>query len=157
MKTSILEKKTLPKYSPYSNFNLTRIPPYFISQSFGNLEEIYKRREFVILDITCSTALTHRDGNIASRFNQLASEVEEDCMMLSSTTQISLHSSYQQIIGIGKKVIPLLITRLDKTPNFWFKALESITGRNLIPKQDRGYLNKEKAHWKNWAKENDYV
>jgi hypothetical protein len=157
MKASILEEKTLPKYSQYSNLHLTRIPPYFVNQSHGNLEAIYKIRESVILEITCSTVLTYRDDNIASKFNQLASEVEEDCMMLSSTTQISLHPSYQQIIGIGKKVIPLLITRLDKTPNFWFKALESITGRNPIPKQDRGYLNKEKAHWKNWAKENDYV
>ena len=156
METTVFKEKTLPQYSQYSKFHLTQIPPYFSSQSSGNLEEIYERREFVILNITCSTALTHRESNTATRFNQLAAEVEEDCMMVSFSSQIALHPSYQEIIGMGKEILPLLIQKLDETPIFWFLALEAITGINPVPKSHRGYVPKMVKDWKKWANENNY-
>ncbi len=157
MEITALQEKTLSKYSQYSNFHLTQIPPYLVYQSFGNIEEIYLKRELVILDLTCSTALTHRKNNIATRFIQLASEVEEDCMMVSISTHIALHPSYQEIIGMGEKVIPLLIKKLNETPVFWFWAIEAIAGINPVPKSHRGNIPEMVKDWKKWANVNNYA
>lgn len=163
MEEAILIKKTLPKYSQFSNFHLTQIPPYLVYPSFDtkdvtdHLGEIYKIREYVIFNLTCSPALTHRENNIAARFNQLASEVIEDCMMISSPTQIALHPSYQEIIGMGKNIFPLLIKKLDETPIFWFWALEAIAGINPVPKSHRGNIPEIVKDWKKWANTNNYA
>ena len=163
METAIITEKPNTQFSKFSKLNLEKIPTYVEFYSIWDkniaepLEDLYRMREFVVVGLTCGTALTHWGDNIAARFEQLSSEIEEDCMMVSSPSQISLHPSYQEIIGMGSQVIPLLIKRLDKTPNFWFKALEAISSHNPIPKQDRGYVIKEISHWKNWARENNYA
>lgn len=163
MEEAILIGKTLPKYSRFSNFHLTQIPPYLVYPSFGtedvtdHLKNIYITRECVIFNLTCSPALTHREDNIATRFNQLASEVIEDCMMISSPTQIALNPSYQEIIGMGKNILPLLIKKLDETPIFWFWALEAIAGINPVPNSHRGHIPKMVKDWKKWANTNNYA
>lgn len=157
MEEAVINEKTLPRYSRYSNFHLIQIPPYLAYLSLGNLEEIYKIREDVIFDLTCSTALTHRENNIATRFNQLAFEVIEDCMMVSSPTQIALHPSYQEIIGMGEKVLSLLIKKLDETPFFWFWALEAIAGINPVSKPHRGNIPEMVKDWKEWINANNYA
>ncbi len=157
MREVILKEKSLTKFSRFSNFNLTQIPPYLFLRSFDHrgvvdsLEEIYWIRENVIFNLTCSPALTHRENNIAARFSQLASEVIEDCMMVSSPTKIALHPSYQEIIGMGKKALPLLIKKLDETPIFWFWACEAIAGINPVPKSHRGNIPEMVKDWKKWA------
>ena len=93
--------------------------------------------------------------NLAIRFNQLSSEVIEDCMMVSSPTNIALHPSYQKIIGMGEEVLPLLLKKLDETPIFWFWALEAITGINPIPKSHRGNIPKMVKDWIKWANANN--
>ena len=163
METAIITEKPNTQFSRFSRLNLEKIPDYVALYKIGDsaitesFQDIYRMREYYIFGLTRGTALTHRKDNIAARFNQLASEIEEDCMMVSFSTLISLHPSYQEIIGMSSQAVPLLIKRLDTTPNFWFKALEAIAGYNPIPKQDRGYVNKEIAHWKNWAREKKYA
>jgi hypothetical protein len=156
MEEVVINEKTLPGYSRYSNFYLTQIPAYLAYLSLDNLEKIYKIRENVIFNLTCGNALTHRENNIATRFNQLASEVIEDCMMVSSPTQIALHPSYQEIIGMGEKVLSLLIRKLDETPIFWFWALEAIAGLNPVPKPHRGNIPEMVKDWKEWINANNY-
>jgi len=153
---AVIEKRNM-QFSRFSRLNLEKIPTYAFYEISESSLDLYRMREYVVVGMICGTALTHRRNNIAARFNQLASEIEEDCMMVSSSTQISLHLSFQEIIGMGSEVIPLLVRRLDRTPNFWLKALEVITSHNPIPKKDRGYVNKEIVHWKNWARENNYA
>ncbi|MEK0337950.1 MAG: hypothetical protein QQN41_11010 [Nitrosopumilus sp.] len=148
---------SIPTVSLYSNFDLIDVPSYIApSEYFGSHSEkplgsSYKLRDTCLYDLTVGAALTYWNDNIATKFNQLASEVEDDCVMVSSPSQIILHKSYQEIIGLGSKVIPFLINRLDSTPSFWFMALEAIAGENPVPMNQRGYLEKEIAAWRDWA------
>jgi len=149
--------------SKYSRFNLIELPPYLRFESFRNVEEIdplaeiFKTRELIIIELSCSTALTHQKENLAIKFNQLSSEVIEDCIMVSSPTNIALHPSYQKIIGLGEDAIPLLIKELNNQPTFWFWALQAISGINPVPKYERGKISVMVKRWKRWAKENNYV
>ena len=53
--------------------------------------------------------LTRQWANPPIRFFNLKSQWEQDTAMLSSVTEIAMHSSYQQIIGMGPSVIPLIL------------------------------------------------
>lgn len=162
METAIITEKPNTQFSRFSRLNLEKIPTYVaFNKIWGSsmsepLEDLYRMREFVIVGLICGTALTHWENNIAARFEQLSEEVFEECMMVSSPSQIALHPSYQEIIGLGKNAIPLLIRKLDEVPTMWFWALEAITGVNPVPKKHKGKVSVMVQDWKNWAKENAY-
>ena len=77
-------------------------------------------------------------------------------MMVSSPTQIALHPSYQEIIGMGEKALPFLFKKLDETPIFWFWALEAITGVHPILPSQQGKMGEMAKVWLSWAEENGY-
>lgn len=92
----------------------------------------------------------------SKQFEYLSSAIEQECIMVSSPSQIAMHPYYQKIISFGKKAIPLLIKKLDNTPTYWFWALEEISGTNPVPVIHRGNIPEMIKLWKNWAKENGY-
>ena len=76
----------------------------------------------------------------------------------SSISNIVKCDSYQQIINMGKRVLPLILTRLEQegnNPDHWFIALESITGENPIPENAYGNMLKMAKAWLSWAEKND--
>jgi hypothetical protein len=106
---------------------LDKIPSYVfashLEESYRLLLALYQRRSDIIYDMIESSATTYRGKNITAKFEQLTAEIEEDCMFVSSPTQISQHAVYQKLIALGKKAVPLLIKKLDVNPIFWFGAL----------------------------------
>jgi hypothetical protein len=62
-------------------------------------------------------------------FSSYAQEWRTKAEHLSSIKKMVAISSYQQIIGLGKPAIPLILRELDERPNFWFTALREITGQ----------------------------
>lgn len=44
-----------------------------------------------------------------------------------------MHPAYQQIIGMGPAVVPLLLNDLVRTRSHWFWALRAITGKTQFP------------------------
>lgn len=56
----------------------------------------------------------------------------------SATLKLVMHSAYQQIIGLGPDVIPLLLRELATTPDRWYWALRALTGEDPVPAEDRG-------------------
>lgn len=69
---------------------------------------------------------------------------------------IVLNRSYQQIIGMGKPAIALILQDLKKEPDHWFWALRSITGENPIQPDDRGRLQKMAEAWLEWGRQHGY-
>ena len=67
------------------------------------------------------------------KFRALVSEWKEDTKFLSSTTAMTLHKAYQEIIGMGPLVIPLILRELETTPDQWFAALKALTGVDPVP------------------------
>ena len=64
---------------------------------------------------------------IRERFDELKDDWKSKTRHLSNTAQISLVFSYQQIIGMGPAVVPLILAELEREPDHWFWALEAIT------------------------------
>lgn len=88
------------------------------------------------------------------RFKELAAEWRADTRFESSPERSATHPSYQQIIGMGPKVVPLLLDELRQNkdnPEDWFGALAAITGANPVPPEDRGNFPKMSRHWLRWG------
>ncbi len=101
--------------------------------------------------------ITRQWANPIIRFNNLKSEWEESTAFISSITDIAMHPSYQQIIGMGPSAIPLILQEMLKKPGHWFWALKSITGEDPILPEHRGRIKDMTEDWLNWAMEQRYI
>jgi hypothetical protein len=94
--------------------------------------------------------------SLTQRFEELASRWREETELLSSTEAIVRHPAYQQIIGLGKPALPLILADLAKTSDLWFHALFAITGENPIPPEIRGNVRKMAEIWLAWGERHGY-
>jgi hypothetical protein len=67
-----------------------------------------------------------------------------------------LHPAYQEIIGMGERVVPLLLAELRREPDDWFWALHAITGANPVPAARGGSLPAMAEAWIQWGVEKGY-
>lgn len=96
------------------------------------------------------------DSDLARRFAQLAERWKRETLVVSSVEVMSTHPAYQQIIGMGPEVLPLLLHELAESPHHWFWALRSITGEDPVQAQHRGRLSEMANDWLTWAKNKGY-
>lgn len=101
-----------------------------------------------------STPISRQTESPRINFNQLKQEWIEETKILSSISEICMHPAYQQIIGMGKTVIPYIIQEMVENPNHWFWALKSITGVDPVPSDKRGKMEKMTNAWFKWWLEN---
>ena len=66
------------------------------------------------------------------------------------------HPAYQEIIGLGQAVVPLLLRDLEINRRHWFTALAVITGADPIPEEDAGNIPRMAEAWLRWGRENGY-
>jgi hypothetical protein len=95
----------------------------------------------------------HVAESIHERFQNLKEDWKARTRHLSNTAQISLDFSYQQIIGMGPAVIPLILAELEQSPDHWFWALEAITGENPVSASDAGDMEASSHAWVEWGKQ----
>jgi hypothetical protein len=98
-----------------------------------------------------------QDVELVRRFHCLVREWKDAKVFTSSGTEIALHPAYQQIIGMGKEAIPLILEELQRDPDHWFWALKAITGEDPVPRGDRGHLPKMTESWLRWAERHGYL
>ena len=91
---------------------------------------------------------------LQERFNLLLQDWKSRTRHLSNVAQISLVSSYQQIIGMGPSALSLILTELQRETDHWFWALEAITGENPVPDSDAGDMAASARAWIQWGKAN---
>ena len=77
--------------------------------------------------------------------------------MYSLVTKKAMHPAYQQIIGMGKTAIPLILFEMMAKPGHWFWALKSITGEDPVSPEQRGDVNEMTQAWLRWGKEKRYI
>jgi len=76
---------------------------------------------------------------------------------LSSSTSITGHPMYQEIIALGKPALPYLFRDLEQSQDGHLsKALSAITGAHPIPPEQRGRIALIAASWLRWARQNGY-
>jgi hypothetical protein len=91
---------------------------------------------------------------IEREFQELARVWKVESMFMSSVTDMVNLPSYQKIIGMGPRVIPLLLSDLAREPQHWFIALSALTGTDPVPSEDRGDADKMTAAWFRWGQAN---
>lgn len=96
------------------------------------------------------------DSEIADKFYTLASQWESEVEGMSSSYMFQ-HHAYQEIVSMGNKVIPLLLSELKQNPLYWLSALNVITGVNPIPPSQRGKVKQMAQAWLEWGRNQGYM
>jgi hypothetical protein len=96
------------------------------------------------------------EPSLEEEFGRLAARWRDETEHLSST-DVFTHSDYQRIIGLGARVVPLLLRDLATTGAHWFWALRAITGENPVRAEDAGSVRKMTAAWLEWGEERRLV
>jgi hypothetical protein len=87
------------------------------------------------------------------RFLQLADRWRKETRFVSSSTEIVLNSAYQQIIGMGRRALPLILRSLSSQDGHWFWALKHISGEYPLSPEDAGNYEKNREAWLTWGRE----
>ncbi|MDZ8110665.1 MAG: hypothetical protein RM338_34395 [Nostoc sp. DedQUE12a] len=95
-------------------------------------------------------------SEIEATFIALVNQWREETRGISSINQMSMHPAYQQIIGMGKPVIPLLLRELEKKSGHWFWALKSISREDPVLPEYRGKVKEMTKVWLEWGKQRGY-
>jgi hypothetical protein len=90
------------------------------------------------------------------RFADLVGRWKRERGPHSSSARLAEHPAYQQIIGMGPEVVPLLLRELEREPDHWFRALHVLTGADPVPAESRGQVDEMAAAWVRWGREQGY-
>ena len=131
------------------------------SQPFGVTEEAN------IMKINFSNAIEAFAGMSATvtkkmeqdgfkEFLELKSRWKDETRYFSSGSGIFSNSAYVGIISKGPVAIPWIIRELIRENDYWYNALEQITGINPIKSENIGLVENMKEDWLQWAQDNNY-
>lgn len=98
-----------------------------------------------------STEDLHRE------FRQLVEQWREETFGQSLAAPGVLNAAYLRIIGMGEQAIPWILDELENNGGQWYVALQSITGEDPIPAEDRGHRPKMRAAWREWGRRNGWI
>jgi hypothetical protein len=115
------------------------------------------RRHLEVLLADYYKPLSRQWANPVIRFSNLEKEWKESTPMLSSITEIVMHPSYQQIIGMGPTAIPLIFLSMRRELGHWFWALCAITGENPVSIEHRGKIKEMTEAWLDWGRKQLYL
>src|SRR6266849_3282276 len=87
-----------------------------------------------------SRSATPRAESVEEQFERLAAAWHKAVAHHSSSRIRDNHPAYQEIIGIGPAVVPLLLRDLDINRRHWFAALSAITGVDPVSEEDAGNI-----------------
>lgn len=90
----------------------------------------------------------------AQRFSLLAEQWKKERGVTSSVTAMVLCPSYQRVIAMGDKAVPLILRAIEDEgadPDHWFWALEIITGSDPVPMDAYGDTVMMARAWLDWA------
>lgn len=101
--------------------------------------------------------ISRQRESVEARFNRLVRTWKSQVGPTSSLTDMVMHPAYQQIIGMGREAIPLLLGELEREPDHWFWALKAITGVDPVAPRLKGKLGEMAKEWLKWGREQSFV
>lgn len=103
-------------------------------------------------------AESKRESSLEDEFQDYAAAWKRDTGHLSVEGEIASHEAYQSIIGMGERVIPLILKDLMQEPHHWFAALDELTGESpALLEEDRGSIEALSDAWVEWGKAKGYI
>ena len=88
---------------------------------------------------------------LAQRFLELSETWREERGFSSSISEMVLSPAYQQVIGLGPKVVPSILLELTRQPDHWFWALRMLTRVDPVPAESRGNVPAMAKYWIEWG------
>ena len=96
---------------------------------------------------------TTNHPSLDAQFQALVKRWKKDTETDSSLTRMIRHPAYQEIIRMGEAVVPLLLAELQQEADFWFAALQQITGADPVPKASAGKIKEMAKAWLDWGRD----
>lgn len=96
---------------------------------------------------------TKNQSSLEAHFRALVKQWKTDTEADSSIARMIRHPAYQEIIGMGEPVVSLLLAELQREPDFWFAALQKITGADPVPKASAGKIEEMAKAWIDWGRD----
>ena len=93
----------------------------------------------------------------AERFEELAHRWEEETFFLSRSDRAIAHPVHQEIVNLGRPVVPLILERMRSQGGHWFEALQQITGEDPISPADYGNIAAMQNSWLQWGEDHGYA
>jgi hypothetical protein len=93
---------------------------------------------------------------VEQRFRRLEAAWLAAVGFSSSSTILRAHPAFQEILGMGEAVVPLMLRDLQERPRPWVWALPHLTGADPVPVSDRGNIAKMSDAWLLWGREKGY-
>ena len=93
-------------------------------------------------------------------FNNFLENWHKERGATSSITEMAMCPSYQNIIGMGRRAIPLILHQLiveGEEPDMWFWALRAIASADPVTDDMRGDFGKMAEAWISWGRSKHYV
>jgi hypothetical protein len=102
------------------------------------------------------TAETPAAESVEERFRRLEATWLAEVGYSSSSTVLRSHPAFQEIIAMGRAVVPLMLRDLEERPRLWVWALPRITGADPVPASARGNIAEMSAAWLRRGREAGY-
>lgn len=103
------------------------------------------------------TIIDKESATIEANFKSLSEKWKRETINTSSIDEIISHADYRKIIKMGKSVLILILKALEKEPDHWFFALNSITGEDPIQENDAGHFSAMTEAWLRWGRTKGYI
>jgi len=97
-------------------------------------------------------ALSEPSMALKLEFERLTTEFKEATKYSSNPGDTINHPSYQKIINMGPRVLPLIFEDVKRDNGFWYEALRQLTGSDPVPKSQWGDIKAMNKTWLKWAK-----
>ena len=91
------------------------------------------------------------------RFQELADQWEEETFFLSRSDRAIAHPVHQEIVNLGRPVVPLILERMRSQGGHWFEALQQITGEDPVSPADYGNIAAMQNSWLQWGENHGYA
>ena len=97
------------------------------------------------------------NDHLETRFEILKEQWLNETGYLSDPVKKILHPAHLKIIGMGEKVLPLILREVQKMSGHWFVALSAISPENPVRSEDEGSVEKIGKAWLRWGKERGLI
>jgi hypothetical protein len=96
-------------------------------------------------------------ADIRDVFEDLKTDWKSKSRYMSNSAQMATLWPYQQIIGMGRPALPLILRELQRETDHWFWALEAISGENPVPLDQSGQVENMARAWIEWGKQRGLI
>src|SRR5205085_10829016 len=104
-----------------------------------------------------SVPATPAAESVEQRVVRLLGTWREQTAYLSSSTRITGHPAYQELMALSPAALPFLFRDLEQSGDGHLtKALATLTGAHPVTADDRGNTRDVAAAWLQWVRENGY-